>query len=171
LHTDEGIDRFKLWSRENATAGVAAICDELRAIQTFAALRPSDRIIIYMGAMFTADAITGNEMEKFKMTLSALAPSAIQQRHLIAAIEWFCGTRMPTMLKYFPVMLKHAYDLDLLDEENILEWSRAPIRNEFSAEETMITDTTLEELKAMAVPFITWLEEAESDESGSDEEA
>jgi len=167
---DDGIERFRLWLRENAEAPTADVLEELRAIQTFAALRPSDRIIIFMGAVFTADAVSKNEVNTHKETLAALAPSAIQQRHLIAAVEWFCGSRTPSLLRYFPVMLKHAYDLDLIDEEPIIEWSRAPIRNDFSAEASMISEDTLEELKKSAEPFITWLEEAESDDDDDDNE-
>jgi translation initiation factor 5 len=156
--------------KENESPSNTDLLEELRAIQTFAALRPSDRIIMYMGAVFSKDAVTNNEVEACKGALGALAPSAIQQRHLIAAIEWFCGTRQPTLLRYFPVMLKHAYDADLVDEDTVIDWARAPIRNDCSAEESMISDDALEELKMSAKPFITWLEEAESDDDDDDEE-
>jgi len=162
--------RFKLWLSENPTASIDATMEELRAIQTFAALRPSDRIIIFMGSVFTADAYKENQISKHKHLLAALAASHFQQRHLITAIEWLCGTKEPALLKYFPAMLKHAYDEDLIEEDPILEWARAPIRNDFSAEESMITDDTLETLKECAQPFITWLEEAESDDDDDDED-
>ena len=162
--------RLKKWLVDNPKALKSALVDELRDIQTFAALRPADRMIIYIGTVFTESAATSNETNIHINTLQVLISEKIQQRHFIGALEWFCGIHMKTSLKkYFPVLLKHAYDADLLDEDVILQWSQDSIQNQHCADRSMIDYDTLEELRESAKPFITWLQEAD-EESGDDDD-
>jgi translation initiation factor 5 len=162
------MDRLKLWLIDNSTVSEATLLDELRSIQTFAALRPADRIIIYLGAVFSEEVISAGQISKYRSVLAALAPTAIQQRHLISAFEWFCGRKYPQLVKYFPVVLKQLFDEELVEEDVFFEWSADVTRNEFSAEFSMIDIDTLENLKATASLFIIWLQEAE--EEGEEEE-
>jgi len=162
------IERYTMWATENPGASIAEQLEEIRSIQTFNGLSPADRIIIYMGSTFSDDIISANKVSSHKPIFAALVPGAIQQRHLIAACEWFCGTKYPQLLKFFPVLLKHLYDEELLEEGVILEWAADYTRNEFSSEQSLINLETLEQLKSAAKPFIHWLQEAEED--GDDEE-
>lgn len=162
------MDRLKLWLVDNHSVPESVLLDELRSIQTFAALRPADRIIIYLGAVFNEKAVAAKQITTHKSVLAALAPTAIQQRHLIAAFEWFCGRKYPQLMQYFPVVLKHIFDEELVEEDVFFEWAADLTRNEFTAEFSMIDIDTLEQLKTSAGPFITWLQEAE--EEGEDEE-
>jgi translation initiation factor 5 len=167
------MERLKLFLSANPTATTEQICDELRNIQTMASLRPADRIIIYLGAVFTENMVAEKEVEKHADVLRALAASAIQQRHLIAAFEWLCGTRYPSRIKYFPILLKQLLDEELVEEDTFLAWAADFTRNEYSAEQSMVCLDTLEQLKASAQPFITWLMEAEVEgesSEGEDEE-
>ena len=115
---------MRVWQLENQGAGVSAYADELRAIQTFAALQPSYRILIYIGANFegTTLATISAEMAKHKAVLEAYATSGIQQRQIIASFEWFCGYYKPTLIKFFPAILKQLFDEDIVDEEVFLQW-------------------------------------------------
>jgi len=180
--TDAAIEQFKLWLNNNSPSNsssvvlpkqqhLAAIVEELRSIQTLSSLRPSDRAIIYIGATFTSSSIPDNDVEKHKDVLTLLAPksSEIQQRQLIAAAEWFCGTRYPDLLRMFPVMLKQLYDEDIVEEETFYAWHTDLTRNEYSAEQSMISLETLEHLKEAAKLFIVWLQEAD-EEGDSDED-
>ena len=163
---------------ENFNATDAVLLEELRSIQTFAALRPADRIIIYLGAKFTEEIISSGQIVEHKNVLSALAPTQIQQRHMIAAFEWFCGRRYPQLMKFFPVVLKQLFDEELVEEDVFFEWAGDMTRNEYSAEFSMIDIDTLENLKNSASLFITWLQEAEEEgeegeegeESGEEED-
>jgi len=165
---DEAMERLKLWLSDNANASTQQLMDELRNIQTMASLRPSDRVIIYLGAIFTENAVTDKEIEKHHAVLAALAATNIQQRHLIAAFEWFCGTHYPSLVRFFPVFLKQLLDEELVEEDTFYAWAGDFARNEFSAEQSMICLDTLEQLKNSAAPFIKWLQEAE--EEGDDDE-
>ena len=90
------MERLKLFLSANPSASLEQLTDELRNIQTMASLRPADRIIIYLGAVFTEQMVPLNEVAVHAKVLRALAGSAIQQRHLIAAFEWLCGTKFPS---------------------------------------------------------------------------
>mmetsp|Transcript_33414 Transcript_33414/g.56091 ORF Transcript_33414/g.56091 Transcript_33414/m.56091 type:complete len:452 (+) Transcript_33414:397-1752(+) len=189
---EEGMDRLKLWlsnqcpgvlppedSPNSAAANpsvpppadlVRPICDELRNIQTMASLRPADRIIIYLGAVFSEKMVERKEVALHSKVLAELAGTAIQQRHLIAAFEWLCGTKYPAKVKFFPVLLKQLLDEELVEEDTFLAWAADFTRNEYSAEQSMLSTDTLEQLKASAAPFITWLQEAEEEEDDDDDD-
>lgn len=173
---EDGMNRLKLFISHSIESNgspptTSEIVDELRNIQTMASLRPADRIIIYLGAVFTENITENNEIDANVEVLRALAPTPIQQRHLIAAVEWFCGTRYPgKLLKYFPVVLKKLFDLELVEEDVFLQWSTDLDRNEYSAEQSMIELDVLEQLKANAAPFIIWLEEAEEEDDDDEED-
>jgi translation initiation factor 5 len=171
ISLDDAIDRFRAWRGDNSDAPIDIVLEELRQIQTMASLRPASRPIIYIGASFTGDALIGNELESHVSVLKALAPKDIQQRHLIAAFEWFFGVRHPQLMRFFPVILKQLFDHDLVEEDVFLKWGGDLTRNEFSADHSMISLDTLEQLKLSAAPFLKWLEEAEeeSDEEDDDE--
>lgn len=145
---------------------IAAIAEELRSIQTLSSLRPSDRVLIYLGSTFTASSITDKDVEKHRDVLAVLTPKAsdIQQRHLIAAAEWFCGAHVPELLKMFPVLLQQLYENDLVDEDSFFSWNADTTRNEYSAHESLISDEQLSAVKEAATPFITWLREADEDD-------
>jgi hypothetical protein len=167
---EEGMERLKLFLSANPAASTEQLCDELRNIQTMASLRPADRVIIFLGAVFTENMVAEKEVAKHVDILRALGASAIQQRHLIAAFEWLCGTRFPSKLKYFPVLLKQLLDEELVEEDVFLAWAADFTRNEYTAEQSMVCLDTLEQLKASAQPFITWLMEAEEEGDSSEEE-
>ena len=163
------MERLKLFLSANPTATVEQITDELRHTQTMASLRPADRIIIYLGAVFTENCVANNEISTYASVLRALASSTIQQRHLIAAFEWLCGTHYTSKLKFFPILLKQLLDEELVEEDVFLSWAGDFTRNEYSAEQSMVCLDTLEQLKLSAQPFITWLQEAEEEGESSDD--
>ena len=68
------------------------------------------------------------------------------------------------------MVLKELLDEELVDEDTFLEWAADLARNEFSAEQSMISVDALEALKASAAPFITWLQEAEEDDDDDDDD-
>lgn len=172
---DEGIVKFRIFlencKEQGSTPSTAEILEQLRIIQTMQSLRPADRIIIYLGATFSETALADNLVEEHAEVLKALAGSVIQQRHLIAAMEWLCGSRHPDKLKrVFPLLLKQLFEEDLVEEDTFFAWAADLDRNDYSAHQSMIDLDTLEELKKAAAPFITWLQEAEEEDDDEDEE-
>lgn len=165
---EDGMERYKLFRASNAASSVSQHLDELRNIQTMASLRPADRIIIFLGSVFTEDAIVANQVETHKEYLKALSPTEIQQRHLIAAFEWFCGSKFPQFNRLFSKVLMQLYEAEIVEEDTFLAWAADTTRNEFTADDSMIEYETLETLRNHAFPFVKWLQEAE--EEGEDDE-
>jgi translation initiation factor 5 len=164
--TDGAIDRFRAFLAATPGASVSEKIDELATLQTFSALRPIDRLFIYVGASFDETAAQANAVETHKEALAALANN--EPRQLIAAMEWLCGVRYPSLLRWFPALLKHLYDEDLVEEDHFLAWAEEGVENEYSS--PSLEPATLEQLHAAAVPFLTWLREAEEDDGDDDEE-
>jgi hypothetical protein len=160
---------LKVWQLENQGATLSAYEDELRSIQTFAALKPSYKVLIYIGVNFqgTSLAALSGEITTHLSLLKIYAKGAIQQRQLIAAVEWFCGYYKPALVKFFPALLKQLFDEEVVEEEVFLGWYQDNLNNGYSI--PLVDDETLETLKATARPFYDWLQEAEEeDDSDSD---
>eukprot|EP01041_Mallomonas_annulata_P008502 gene8502-17534_t len=167
---DASIERFIIWQSQNPTPTTAQIIEELWSVQTCNGLPAADRVLIFLGAVFTETSLTDNSIEKYKDILSALTSSQIQQRQLIAGCEWFCGTKYPKLIKMFPIMLKHLYDNELVEEDVLLEWAADYSKNDYTVEQSLINLDTLEQLKVAAQPFITWLQQAEEEEDDEEDE-
>ena len=76
---------------------------------------------------------------------------------------------------YFPGLsaqsLVYSYETcGVVEEDTFLAWAGDFTRNEYSAEQSMVCLDTLEQLKAAAQPFITWLMEAEEEGDSSEED-
>ena len=166
LCADASIDRFRAYVGATAGLTLQDIAGELATIQTFSALRVADRVVIYVGAMFDENAVQRNAIHAHKDALAALAQN--DSRLLIAAMEWFCGVRYPQLVRRFPVLLKHLYDEDLVEEDKFFEWETEGMENEYSS--PSLDAETLVELHTAAVPFLIWLREAEEDDNEEEEE-
>jgi hypothetical protein len=77
LTLEDGIDRLRLWLMDNSTSTEDALFTELRSIQTFASLRPADRIIIYLGAVFSEEVVSLGQILLHKGILAQLAPTQV----------------------------------------------------------------------------------------------
>ena len=144
--------------------------EELRSLQTLSSLRAADRCIIFIGALLDEKVITAKQISAHAEVLQALGTSAIQQRHIIAAFEWFCGTKYPSLTAKFPILLKTLFDDEIVEEDVFLLWAADYARNEYSADNNLIDIDTLEKLKEHAGPFITWMREADEEGEDSEEE-
>ena len=171
IYTDTCIARYSAWFAQNhETKGQAAVLEELRMTQTFASLPILYRPVIFVGSLFTEALVSGKEISIYKEYLMSITGSnMITQRYLIAAFEWFCGTRYPTLTKLFPVVLKQLFDEEMVEEEVFLAWSCDCTRNEYSCDVSLVSDEVLEGLKASAGPFVTWLQEAEEAEGDNED--
>ena len=95
------------------------------------------------------------------------------QRRVIGALEAVCAARRPRLLPQFPILLKHLYDGDVIEEPAILEWAEDceidedddeddDGRSEFTEPE--VTKEHVAGLLAAAQPMLTWLQEAEEED-------
>lgn len=166
---EESIARFKEWfAAAGATASPAAVVEELKTLQTVASLRTADRYVILLGGLFTEQSVAANHVRVHAPVLKLMVTSTIHQRQLIAAAEWFCGACFPSLIKYFPVLLKQFFDEDLVDEDTFQAWDMDSTPNDFSVHPALLPLDIQHTLKTNAKKFITWLDEAE--EEGEDDE-
>jgi translation initiation factor 5 len=129
--------------------------------------------MILLAATCSEALVAGKELAAQLENFRALVGTGhAQQRHLVAAVEWFCGSRHPSaLLKFFPVVLKTLFDAEVVEEEVFLAWSGDLTRNEYSADDSMVSLEALEELRLLAGPFVTWLQEAEEEDDDENDDA
>lgn len=84
------------------------------------------------------------------------------QKALLGGVECIIQLNQAALLPKVSHILKGLYDLDLVDEEVMFEWSSKPSRKYVSKELNA-------EILAKAQPFITWLKVAEEESDESDD--
>lgn len=93
------------------------------------------------------------EVVKKKTYIAAVIQDEDSQRHLLHAIETFCGKASPDAVKEVALVLKALYDDDVLEEESIVGWY------EKGAAGSTKTSPIWKNVK----PFVEWLQSAESE--------
>ena len=73
------------------------------------------------------------------------------------------GVSQPSLMPKVALLLKIAYDEDLLEEEVLIAWSK-------KASKKYVGKEVSKEIRKKAEPFITWLETADEETSSEDEE-
>lgn len=144
--------------------------EEIRTAQTFAAFPVHYRIHLYVAAAFaTADKVSLDDISSRAAMFSLLKSRPADQRHIIGAFELLCQVHRPQLMAFFPVILKHLYDSDIVEEEAMLMWAGEQGRSEeFTA--PSLTDDQVAALRKKATPFVTWLEEADEEDGDDDDE-
>jgi translation initiation factor 5 len=72
------------------------------------------------------------------------------QKCFLGGIERLVGVSFPALLPRIAVVLKQAYDLELLEEEVILSWGQKPSKK-------YVSKDVSKEIRKKAEPFLTWL--------------
>jgi hypothetical protein len=128
------------------------------------ALLPCARLI---AQVFDEDILKDEQVKasaKLFLRLQKLcAKPKTAQTVVLVCIERLCGERFEeALLKKAPHVLKAFYDLDLLEEEAIVHWSEKKSKTN--------NREVSKKVKKAAEPFITWLKEADEDDSEGDDE-
>merc|ERR1712203_293173 len=86
------------------------------------------------------------------------------QKYLLGGIECLIAAKENILLPKATAIFKAFYDHDIIDEEVILEWGK-------KVSKKYVSKALSEKIHEKVKPFITWLKEAEEEESDeSDEE-
>ncbi|CAM9782803.1 unnamed protein product [Ectocarpus fasciculatus] len=146
------------------------VFEEIRTAQTFAAFPVHYRIHLYVAASFaTADKVTKDDIDSRAAMFDMLKSRPDDQRHIIGAFELLCQVHRPNLMGFFPVILKHLYDSDIVEEEAMLMWAGEQGRSE-EFTPPALTDDQVAALRAKATPFVTWLEEADEEDGDEDDD-
>lgn len=152
------------WIKENPDAAASDLAEVITNQQMASALKSQDKVNIAVQSMFTPQFFKNKEVERYASAISMITNSnRIMERHLIAALEAFC-VKKP---KSFPVLLQQLYDNDALEEDAILEWAEEG-RSEYTLQD--VDEETRALIRAEAEPFVVWLQEAEFDDDGDEED-
>jgi len=95
------------------------------------------------------------DIKSNQQLLVAVINNSDAQMNLLRYLETLCGTTNTTLATKFALVLKDLYDADLVEEETVLKWSQSEV---------------LPLIKEKATPFLKWLNEAEEESSGEEEE-
>ncbi len=166
----EALDRIKIWREEHTSPNAEEIYDIVCTLTTVMALKTSMRAVIFMGAFLNQDIISGNQVSAYCEVFKILASSHVQQRFLICAAEWFCAVKYPSLIRYFPAILKHLYDEEIVEESVFFDWELDTNRTTYTVDFSMITDEQLEELRLYSRPFLAWLKESDDDDDEEDDD-
>lgn len=93
------------------------------------------------------------EVVKKKTYIAAVFQDENSQRHLLNAIETFCGKASPEAVKEVALVLKALYDDDVLEEESIVGWY----------EKGAAGGNKSSPIWKNVKPFVEWLQSAESE--------
>jgi len=127
-------------------------------------LEIKDKAPLVMCELLMSDGIVQELKQHRVLFLRLCHENKRAQKYLMGGIELVIKERKDTLLQRVPHILKSMYDDDIIDEEVILDWNKK-ISKKYVGKELA------QEINEKAKPFIKWLQEAEEEESSSDEGA
>lgn len=104
------------------------------------------------------------QAKKYRVLLLRFTHDDIRsQKYLLRGIEQVIALHKDALMPKVPGILKYFYDLDILEEKALVEWSSKVSRSH-------IPKDVSQEIRDRAAPFFTWLKEAEEEDTDSDDE-
>jgi len=119
--------------------------------------------IVLCEVMLDGDKVVAQITENKRLFLRFTNGNQKAQKYLIGGIECLIAAREALLLPKATAIFKAFYDYDVIDEEVILEWGKKVSKKYVSKE---LSEKIHEKVK----PFITWLKEAEEEESDESDE-
>lgn len=103
-----------------------------------------------------------DEIEEHAGLLRKMITSRAHEKALLGGIERFIGLQHPELISKVPNVLFKLYENDLVSEEEVQHWGT-------KVSKRYVDKSTSKKVRSAAKPFLDWLENAESDESDSDD--
>ncbi|CAK9828022.1 Eukaryotic translation initiation factor 5 [Anthophora retusa] len=104
------------------------------------------------------------QAKKYRVLLLRFTHDDIKaQKYLIRGIEQVIALHKDALMPKVPGILKLFYDADILEEKALFEWSSKVTKR-------YVSKDLSQEIHDKAAPFLTWLKEAEEEDSESEEE-
>ncbi|CAK9819207.1 Eukaryotic translation initiation factor 5 [Anthophora quadrimaculata] len=104
------------------------------------------------------------QAKKYRVLLLRFTHDDIKaQKYLIRGIEQVIALHKDSLMPKVPGILKLFYDADILEEKALFEWSSKVTKR-------YVSKDLSQEIHDKAAPFLTWLKEAEEEDSESEEE-
>ncbi|KAK9309102.1 hypothetical protein QLX08_001069 [Tetragonisca angustula] len=104
------------------------------------------------------------QAKKYRVLLLRFTHDDIKaQKYLIRGIEQVIALHKDALMPKVPGILKLFYDADILEEKALFEWSNKVTKK-------YVSKDLSQEIHDKAAPFLTWLQEAEEEDSEPEEE-
>ncbi|KAL8854954.1 MAG: hypothetical protein Q9221_000150 [Calogaya cf. arnoldii] len=103
-----------------------------------------------------------DQIPKRASMLKKMITSERHEKAFLGGTEAFVGKERPKLISAVPKILLAYYQSDLVSEEVLKTWNKASKK--------YVDISTSKKVRQAAKPFLEWLENAESDEEGSEEE-
>ncbi|XP_060814809.1 eukaryotic translation initiation factor 5 [Bombus pascuorum] len=104
------------------------------------------------------------QAKKYRVLLLRFTHDDIRaQKYLIRGIEQVIALHKDALMPKVPGILKLFYDADILEEKALFEWSNKVTKK-------YVSKDLSQEIHDKAAPFLTWLQEAEEEDSEPEEE-
>jgi len=144
------------------------IKSELNRLQLARGLDEPQKIKVLLEAIIdTEDASEiSNQYSAQSKVLALFAQDKTTGTIMLNCIEEQVGVVEPQLLSRAPHIIQALYEADVLDEDTILSWYDAPPESSW-----LVNKDVAVAVRGKALPFVTWLKEADEDDEGdSDEE-
>jgi len=120
--------------------------------------------IVLCEVMLDGDKVVAQIQQYNRLFLRFTNNNQKAQKYLLGGIECLIAAKENILLPKATAIFKAFYDHDIIDEEVILEWGK-------KVSKKYVSKALSEKIHEKVKPFITWLKEAEEEESDeSDEE-
>jgi len=97
--------------------------------------------------------------EEKKLILAACGQDEMGEAVLLLALEHLAAISVPARLPEAALVMKLMYEYDIVSEDTFFAWSA----NTKASRKMGLTKEQAKEVREVVQPFLTWLEEAESD--------
>jgi len=104
-----------------------------------------------------------DEIEPRAPFLKKMISSDRHEKAFLGGIERFIGLENPKLITKVPTILMNLYQEDLISEDTLRKWGSR-------ASKKYVDLATSKKVRKAAEPFLTWLDEADSDDEDDDEE-
>lgn len=159
---DSPYDQFAVWL--DAQEGKSTDVDDIeiyKKLQELGLERKHKTPQVLAQCIFNED-ITKQITPRAGM-LKKLISSDRHEKAFLGGIERLIGKEYPTLLTSVPTILHQIYEKEIVSEEAILKWGEKPSKR-------YVDTATSKKVKKAAEPFLTWLKEADEDESDEEED-
>jgi len=156
---ESAVDKFKVFISEKHTD--KEIFGELTRLQKAEGFSNKSLIDILFEALFDKNIRT--KIKSHTELLKQFVTDTETQTQFLACFEKLCLDE-PSVIKVVPIILKELYEMDILDEDNIVSWYDTVSLIE-------VDQKVANEVRKSAKPFVDWLKtaEAESEEDEANE--
>ncbi|KAI8321526.1 eukaryotic translation initiation factor 5 [Martensiomyces pterosporus] len=120
-------------------------------------------LVVVVQCVFANPQSAVKDIAKHSTLLQSFGDSDKHQRAIIGGFERLIADNLEALLPKTPMIFKALFDEDIVEEEAFLEWGKKPSKK-------YVEKDVAKRIHKSAEPFLQWLEEADEEESDSDDE-